>query len=100
MPGKFNAFASAYALTPIGSMNSVFRISPGWTANTFLETMSAPFLVVIHDLNVECVSVPPYETHAVLIVDADTMLSGAIPAKRFQLIPWRYLQILQPDRGI
>ena len=35
-----------------------------------------------------------------MIVDADTVLSGAIPAKGFQLIARRHLQVLQPDGGI
>jgi len=33
--GEIEGLASAYALTPIGSMNSVFNISPGWTAKIF-----------------------------------------------------------------
>jgi hypothetical protein len=56
--------------------------------------------MVVHDLNFESVSVPPYETHAVLIVDADTVLSGAVPAKRLQLIPRWHVQVLKPDGGI
>src|SRR5258708_6497739 len=85
----------------MGSMNSVFRISPGCTANTFLDlAMITPFLVVVHDFYVESVSVPPYETHTVLIVDADAVLSGAAPAKRLELIARRHLQVLKPDGGI
>ncbi len=59
-----------------------------------------PLLVVIDDLNLKSVSVPPYETHAILIVNSNAVLSSAISAKRLELIPRRYLQIVKRDRSV
>src|ERR1039458_6896039 len=101
MPGKLSALASAYAVTPIGSMNSVLRISPGWTATIFLDlAMVNPFLVIICYFHVKGVSVPPEKAHAVLIVDSNAVLSHAVSAKRFQMISRGHLQVVECYRRI
>jgi hypothetical protein len=56
--------------------------------------------VVIDDLYLKRISVPPNETYAISIVDPDAVLSSAVTAKSFQLIAWRHLQIVQRDRRI
>src|SRR5208282_1433306 len=62
--------------------------------------MAPPLLVVVDDLDPKGISVPPHETHAVLVVDTNAVLPGAIPAKRFELITRRHLQIVERDRGV
>ena len=57
-------------------------------------------LVVIDDLYLKCISVPPYKTHAILIVDSNAVLSSAVSAKCLQLIAWRHLQIVERDRCV
>ena len=59
-----------------------------------------PLLVVIDDLNLKSVSVPPYETHAILIVDSNAVLSSAVSTQSFQLIPWWHFQIVERDRRV
>jgi hypothetical protein len=57
-------------------------------------------LVIVHDLYLKCVSAPPCETHAILIVNSDAVLSGTVRSKRLQLIPRRHLQVVQRHGGI
>src|SRR3981081_4365579 len=76
-------------------MNSVLRISPGWTANTFLDlAINTPLLVVIDNIYLESIALPPCEAHA-MAVDSNAILSSSGSAKRFQLIPWGHLQIVE-----
>jgi hypothetical protein len=56
--------------------------------------------MVVYDLYFKSVSVPPYETHAVLIAYPNAVLSGAVPAKCFQMISRRHFQIVERDRGV
>ena len=48
-------------------------------------------LVVIHDLDVKGVPIPPYKTHTVLIVDSNAVLSKAAAAKGLQMVSRRHL---------
>jgi len=56
--------------------------------------------VVIHDFDIFGTSVRPTETHAELIIDADTMLSRAIVFQGLQSISWRHPQIVQSARDL
>jgi hypothetical protein len=49
-------------------------------------------LVVIHDLYIAC-AVVPYEADAILIVDADAVLSFPITMQRFQSVARRHTQV-------
>lgn len=51
--------------------------------------------MVIHDFNVVSVALIEAETHAPLLVNANTPLFLPIPCQLFQPIGWRYPQILQ-----
>src|SRR6266849_6577290 len=62
--------------------------------------MVSSLLVVIDDLRLKSVSVAPYETQAILIVDSNAVLSSAASAKRFQLISWRHSQVVEHDRCV
>jgi hypothetical protein len=44
--------------------------------------------------------VPPRKTHSVLIIDPYGVLPGAIPRHLVQLVPGRYLQVVQFARGM
>jgi hypothetical protein len=56
--------------------------------------------VIIHDLYFKSVPIPPPETHTVLIVDSNAMLSRAISAKQLQMISRWHLQVIQRDGRI
>jgi hypothetical protein len=43
--------------------------------------------VVIHDLHLKRITVPPNKARAVLIVDANAVLTGAATLQRFQAVP-------------
>src|SRR4030088_2937963 len=82
-------------------MNSVLRISPGWTANVFRDfAILLRLLMIVDDLYFESIPVAPHKTYAILIVNSDAVLSGTAPAKRLQLIARRHLQVVQRHRGI
>src|SRR5258708_12116046 len=49
--------------------------------------------MVIDNLHVVSISVPPHKTYPKLIVDSDAVLSDALPAKRLQVIPRRHLHV-------
>jgi len=83
-------------------MNSLLRISPGWTAKT-LRRLVIPhptFLVVIQNLDVKSIPIPPQETHTVLIVDSNAVLSRAVSAERLQMIARWHRQVIEFDGGI
>jgi hypothetical protein len=42
--------------------------------------------VVVHDFNVERIGVTPYKANAVLIVDADAVLTFAVFRQRFKMV--------------
>jgi hypothetical protein len=56
--------------------------------------------MVVYDLYVKRVSVPPDETHSVLIVDSNAVLSCAFAVQRFQPISGWHLQVIQRHGGI
>jgi hypothetical protein len=49
--------------------------------------------VVVHDLNVVCVSISPREADSPSVVDPDAELPGAITTEPFQAITRRYAKI-------
>jgi len=51
--------------------------------------------MIVNNLHVECVTVSPNETDAVLIVDADTVLALPIAFQSFETIAWKDCQIPQ-----
>jgi len=55
--------------------------------------------VVVHDLNLVGISVPPFETDAVLVVNANAVLALAIAFQGFQSQPWQ-LQIAKGSCGV
>jgi hypothetical protein len=67
--------------------------------NLGLGHTSPALLVVIHDLNVKCISISPHETDAVLI-DANAVLSSAVSAQRLQMIARRHPQVIDLDGRI
>jgi len=76
---------------PMGSMNSVLRISPGCTAKTLRGlALRRRFLVVIDDLDVISIPFPPHEADTILIVDANAVLPRSISAKCFQMVSRRH----------
>lgn len=46
--------------------------------------------MVIHDLDIKSVAIPPYETDTVLIVDSNAVLPRAIAVESLKVIPWRH----------
>jgi hypothetical protein len=57
-------------------------------------------LVVIHDLHVKSITVPPNETHAILIVDSNAVLPSTIATKPLQAIPGRHPQVIELEGSI
>ena len=55
-------------------------------------------LVVVHNSHVVCVSFVPPKTDSILIVDADAVLSDAIPLQRFEVIAGTGQQIAKGGR--
>lgn len=55
---------------------------------------------MVDDLDLESMSIPPHETHAILLVNSNTVLSSAVAAKRFHLISRRHFQVIERDRGV
>ena len=56
--------------------------------------------MLVDDLDFKSVSVPPHETHAVLIVDSNAVLASAITAQRLQLVPRWHFQIVEHHRRV
>jgi hypothetical protein len=56
--------------------------------------------VIINNLHFERIAIAPDETDAILIVDADTVLSLAISFQCFKMIPWKDCQITQYMSGV
>jgi len=55
------------------------------------------FLVVIHDLDVKSIPIPPHETHTVLIVDSNAVLSRAVTPKCLQMMSRWHPQVIELD---
>jgi hypothetical protein len=86
--GTANALARAYWLMPRGSRKSWRSTSPGWVGGKSAMA-SLRSSVVIDDLHVERVAVPPDEAEPPLVVDADAVLASAIAAERFEPVAGR-----------
>ena len=56
--------------------------------------------MVIDDLDIERVSVPPLEAYAPLLINPDTVLVLAVAFQRFQLIRWWNHEIAQIDGAV
>lgn len=56
--------------------------------------------MIINDLNLECVPVAPNETDAILIVDANTVLSLPIPLQSLKMISGENREITQHMGGM
>jgi hypothetical protein len=56
--------------------------------------------VVIHNLNIVCVSFAPNEAETPLIVDANAILSPSVATQGFQMISRRRHQISQFSRAV
>jgi hypothetical protein len=56
--------------------------------------------VVVHDLDVGRTCGGPAKAQAILIVDANTVLSDPITLERLQAIAWRYAEIVQTTRNL
>jgi hypothetical protein len=51
--------------------------------------------MIINYLNVKRITIAPNETDAILIVDANTVLTLPITLQSFKAIPWKDCQITQ-----
>src|SRR5215467_12000361 len=87
--------ATRLALSLRGFKNSSRSISPGETGFSFLFDTLPLRLVVICDLNLVGMSVFPAETDSKLIVDPNTVLTGASGAQRLESIAWGTRQVPQ-----
>jgi len=56
--------------------------------------------MIINDLDIERVSVPPLEAYAPLLINPDTVLALAVAFQRFQLIRWWNHEIAQINGAI
>jgi hypothetical protein len=56
--------------------------------------------MIINDFHAESVVAFPSEADAPLVIDANTELACTVPLERFQAIPRRRSQVLQPSRRI
>src|SRR6478735_2572276 len=74
--GTSIALAIRYCVMPIGSRNSVMRISPGWVGAK--SAMSVSFLVVVNEFDIRGTAGAPREAEAPLVVHAHAVLAGAI----------------------
>ena len=50
--------------------------------------------MIIHDLDVPCLTYAPPETNPPLIINADAMLTASIAVQGFEAIAWRDLKII------
>jgi hypothetical protein len=56
--------------------------------------------MVINYLNIKRITIKPNETDAILIVDANAVLTLPIAFQRFKVIPWEDFKIAQHMRGV
>jgi hypothetical protein len=57
-------------------------------------------LVIVDDLYIVRVAVPPVKAYPPLIVHADAVLSSTVAGESFQTVPWRKTKILQRLRRV
>src|SRR5260370_23532161 len=97
----------------MGPRKSSRRISPGCTSGSLLPVVTsaksirlaskssrlmliASSLVVVHDLDVPCRAVAPFEAYPPLIVDADAMFSAPIAVQGFEAVARRSPHVVEP----
>jgi len=56
--------------------------------------------MIIDDLNIPGVSVLPLKANSPFLVNSDTVLALSVPRQSFQMIGWRYPQILYGGASI
>jgi hypothetical protein len=56
--------------------------------------------MIVDKLDIERITVPPHETEAPLVVDADTVLTSTIAAQQLEPVPGRYAEAVEVGRGI
>src|ERR1700751_1034524 len=82
--GTSIALAIRYCEIPIGSRNSVNKISPGWVGAKSAIGFSP--LVVVDQLDVPRACGAPGEADPPLVVDPDAVLAGAVAGQLFQAV--------------
>ena len=96
--GTSIALAILYCEMPIGSRNSVNRISPGWvgakSAIGFLLSSGSRRAGRGRRRSAPGEADPP------LVVDADAVLAGAVAAQLLQPVAWRHPQVVDALSGI
>src|SRR5258705_3472033 len=90
--GTSIAFAIRYCEIPIGSRNSVRRISPGWVGAKSAIGLSS--LVVVNEFDVPGAAGTPGEADAPLVVDANAVLTGPGAGELLQAVARRHPQVV------
>jgi hypothetical protein len=93
--GTRKSRANPLMLKPSGAIISSRRISPGCTGGSrrrFFAIISSN-LVVVDDLDLVDIPIPPHEADAILVVDPDAVLASPIAGKRLEPIPREGCQV-------
>src|SRR5579864_1242491 len=53
--------------------------------------------MIINNLHIKRISIPPHKTHSVLLIDANAMLPITISVKRLQSVSRWHLKVLERD---
>lgn len=56
--------------------------------------------MIVHDLDLVCVAIPPDEAQAPLVIDADAVLTRPVANQRLKTVAWRYPQEIQRGGGM
>jgi hypothetical protein len=56
--------------------------------------------VIVNDLHFVGIALPPFETDAPSLIDANAPLSLPVATQSLQPIPWRYLQVVEGIRCV
>src|SRR5258708_8432554 len=96
--GTSIALAIRYCEIPIGSRNSVRRISPGWVGAK--SAIGFSFLVVGDEFDVAGSGGAPGEADAPLVVDADAVLAGAAAGQLLQPVAWWHPEVVDALGGV
>src|SRR5882762_6136384 len=93
--GTSIALAIRYCVIPIGSRNSVMRISPGWVGaksamGRLLSSGSQRFLVVVNEFDIRGTAGAPREAEAPLVVHAHAVLASAITSQFLEAVSRRH----------
>ena len=65
-----------------------------------LDSVHADSSVTVANLDALGAAAVPHETDAPLVIDADAVLPGALPRKRFKSVRWRDAQVVQAPSGV